>query len=319
MTRSLYLISCLGVAMLTMGVDSCGDSHEAGVCTVNGVSYANGDRGVPAGDGCNTCSCENGSLTGCTEIACPPGGGACVVDGVAYADGATGIPAPDGCNTCVCTEGGLACTDLACPPTGGSCVVDGVTYADGASDVPAPDGCNTCTCDNGLVTSCTEIGCPPGGPACSVFGESYNDWAPSPDGCNTCGCDNGQVNNVCTELACGPIPIQPCDELSTFMSHPYELGPVTITGDTLSAQVSFSGGCAPHFFRLCYDRAFLESNPVQVEVRLDHDSQFDPCEAYPTETREFDLTALRQEYERAYMATSGTMILRMGGGVTYTF
>eukprot|EP00634_Sargassococcus_sp_CCMP2135_P016200 CAMPEP_0198656514 /NCGR_PEP_ID=MMETSP1467-20131203/9944_1 /TAXON_ID=1462469 /ORGANISM="unid. sp., Strain CCMP2135" /LENGTH=150 /DNA_ID=CAMNT_0044392557 /DNA_START=163 /DNA_END=615 /DNA_ORIENTATION=- len=113
----------------------------------------------------------------------------------------------------------------------------------------------------------------------------------------------------------GPIGIVPCQELNSFMSHPYELGSATITGDTLDVEVSFSGGCEPHFFRLCYGPAFMESNPVQARVRLEHDSQNDACEAYLTETRSFDLSHLRRAYQAAYREASGTVILRLGPGL----
>lgn len=39
-------------------------------CVVNGVTYPDGSVNVPAGDGCNVCSCSGGVL-GCTKKACP--------------------------------------------------------------------------------------------------------------------------------------------------------------------------------------------------------------------------------------------------------
>ena len=38
-------------------------------CKVNGQVYSHGTSGIPAPDGCNTCSCDDGVL-GCTEIGC---------------------------------------------------------------------------------------------------------------------------------------------------------------------------------------------------------------------------------------------------------
>ena len=83
--------------------------------------------------------------------------------------------------------------------------------------------------------------------------------------------------------------------------------------------MSYSGGCASHYFRLCYDSAFLESFPVQANLRLEHDSQGDMCEAYPTETRQFDLRPLADAYRAAYRTENGTVILRLGDGATYPF
>lgn len=39
-------------------------------CRVNGVTYASGARAVPDPRSCNTCTCLDGVLTACTELAC---------------------------------------------------------------------------------------------------------------------------------------------------------------------------------------------------------------------------------------------------------
>lgn len=249
---------------------------------------------------------------GTTQCEAPPG--SCTVDGVVYEDGARDIPAPDGCNVCFCEDGALACTERACLPDEGECIVGDVSYPNGSSNVPAGDGCNTCSCSDGQLVACTEIACS----SCSVYGETYTGSAPSNDGCNTCGCEDGRVTAACTRIGCGPIAIEPCTAWSEFPSDAYDLGEVAISGDTLSATVSYSGGCEPHYFRLCYD-AWLESFPVQVEVRLEHDGQNDACEAYPTETREFDLRPLADAYRELYAAENGTVIVRLGAGAEYTF
>ena len=324
--RSLHPITTapmlLALLAFTLGADECtsNPSPGPGACLVDGTWHEDGTTGIPASDGCNTCVCEDGGLS-CTEIACAPAGACLGGDGIHYANGSHGVPALDGCNTCSCVDGELTiCTEIACPPPGSDCVgPDGTIYPDGSTGVPSPDGCNTCVCDAGTITGCTEIACPPTAD-CSVFGVLYSDGhVPAPDGCNSCGCEDGAATAVCTEAACGPIPIVECDDLPTFMSLPYDLGPVTIDGDTLSATVSYSGGCAPHYFRLCYERGFLESFPVQVNVRIDHDTPGDDCEAYPTEVRAYDLTPLRDAYRAGYGSDHGDMILRLGDGVTYSF
>jgi hypothetical protein len=318
-TATLFLVPL--AAFLSLGADDCDPPSDPGVCEVGGRVYGNGDTGVPAPDGCNTCTCVDGRLDFCTERACPPPpSGACLVGGVYYANGDGGVPAPDGCNTCTCVDGMLdLCTERACPPPTGACTVGGVMYANGDTRVPAPDGCNTCTCVDGRLDFCTEIACPPGS-ACTVFDETYSmGWAPSPDGCNTCSCEGGRVGSGCTEAECGPIPIVTCDSLAPYTSDPYTIGGLRVDGDTLLVDLSWGGGCEPHFFRLCYDPAFLESYPVQVSMRLDHDGQDDPCDAIGSETRAFDLTPLRDAYRRAYGTEHDTVRLRLGEGTTYTF
>lgn len=51
-------------------VASCGASPD-GSCVVDGVTYPDGATDVPDPQSCNTCSCENGVVTTCTEIHCP--------------------------------------------------------------------------------------------------------------------------------------------------------------------------------------------------------------------------------------------------------
>lgn len=247
----------------------------------------------------------------------PPG--SCEVDGVVYDDGTYGVPAPDGCNTCSCEDGVVSgCTEIACP-TDGTCVVDGVSYPDGSS-VPAADGCNTCSCDAGTVTACTEIACAPPGGACSVFGVSYDaGWAPSSDGCNTCDCTAGHIGAACTDRACALPLIEECTAWSEFPSHSFDLDAVRVDGDTLSVDVSYSGGCEAHFFRLCYEPGFLESFPVQADLRLEHDSQNDTCEAYLSETRQFDLRPIAASYAAGYGEEHATVILRIGDYPHYVF
>ncbi|MGE0785407.1 MAG: hypothetical protein AB7S26_06955 [Sandaracinaceae bacterium] len=313
--RSVPLV--FGFVALTMGAREC-ETPAPGSCVVDGVTYANGSS-APSPDGCNTCSCIDGEITACTERACAPPDGMCEVDGVFYPHGTSGIPAPDGCNTCVCNAGALACTEIGCAPPDGACVVDGVSYPSGSGGIPSPDGCNVCGCNDGLLI-CTERACAPEPGVCSVFGTAYADgWLPSPDGCNSCGCDDGHNAGICTEIACGPIAIEACTAWSSpFVSDRFDLNGVTLSGDTLTADVAYSGGCAPHYFRLCYD-AFLESNPVQVDLRLEHDAQGDECEAYPSESRSFDLGPLADAYRAGYGTPNGRLILRIGDGLDYTF
>ena len=82
-------------------------------CSYNGTAYETGES-FPAGDGCNTCTCQNEQVI-CSAAACPPAGEAsCTVGDEVYPSGTSGIPAGDGCNTCSCSDGALACTEKAC-------------------------------------------------------------------------------------------------------------------------------------------------------------------------------------------------------------
>ncbi|KAK0061701.1 von Willebrand factor C and EGF domain-containing protein [Biomphalaria pfeifferi] len=56
-----------GVYGIMCTLIACPD--DSGRCYVNGKWYESGTS-VPKADGCNTCLCQNGQLTICTEMAC---------------------------------------------------------------------------------------------------------------------------------------------------------------------------------------------------------------------------------------------------------
>ena len=92
---------------------------------------------------------------------------------------------------------------------------------------------------------------------------------------------------------------------------PYELSAATITGDTLTVTVSYSGGCETHQFTLVASNVFLESYPVQLGASLAHDANGDSCEAWLTEDWDFDLTPIKRMYQDAYRQDAGTIVLRL--------
>lgn len=149
--------------------------HPGGSCNPTGLR-------AKAEDGCNTCTCGDGTWS-CTELACG------VEDG-----GSPGTPcqvgasrgAGDGCNTCQCMAGGTwACTRSVCA----------VCQAGETRN----DGCNACSCSGGQW-ACTDRACPPP-PVCKE-----GDSKAAGDGCDTCSCSGGQW--VCTRYPCvdsGPL------------------------------------------------------------------------------------------------------------------
>jgi hypothetical protein len=54
------------------GAGASGTGASGGACIVDGTSYPDGTRAIPAPDGCNTCACDNGVLA-CTLLGCPAG------------------------------------------------------------------------------------------------------------------------------------------------------------------------------------------------------------------------------------------------------
>jgi hypothetical protein len=92
---------------------------------------------------------------------------------------------------------------------------------------------------------------------------------------------------------------------------PYQLISARIQADTLIAEVSYSGGCATHDFTLLIAPVFMESLPVQMAGSLAHDAKGDNCRAAITSTLRFELTPLRDLYQRSYGPGSATIQLNL--------
>ena len=152
---------------------------------------------IPDSDGCNTCTCVNGTIV-CTQMACPSCWGASD-DASGGCVGPNGGSYPDEC----CDESVL------CDSTGGRWDEDAACghYYCGeqlACFAPGGPGCD-CGPDRNFVAGygCLFSNeCSPGclSPAGGVIaeGESFQDA----DGCNVCVCDNGFI--LCTARACAP-------------------------------------------------------------------------------------------------------------------
>ena len=97
--------------------------------------------------------------------------------------------------------------------------------------------------------------------------------------------------------------------------------PPSITGDVLTLNVSYSGGCEAHEFTLITSGVFLESDPVQLQAVLAHNANGDSCEAWITETYHFNVSVLKTRYQQAYHTETGTIVLRIKDipALVYTF
>ncbi len=94
-----------------------------------------------------------------------------------------------------------------------------------------------------------------------------------------------------------------------------EVNDIRISGSVLLATVSYGGGCQRHDIGLVATGPWLESEPVQVAVTFTHDANDDPCDAYLTEVREFELAPLIGAYRSAYPGTQvGQATLRLNVG-----
>lgn len=86
----------------------------------------------------------------------------------------------------------------------------------------------------------------------------------------------------------------------------------SIEGDLLTLDVAYGGGCRTHQFRLYGSNGFMESYPVQARVILSHNANGDHCEALIRHDIVFDLSPLKQSYQRGYQ-DDGPVLLRITG------
>ena len=103
------------------------------------------------------------------------------------------------------------------------------------------------------------------------------------------------------------------DDGRDYGDDPYVVNSAAIDGDRLTISVSFAGGCRNHIFTLVISKSFREPDPVQLPAVLAHEANGDPCEAYPTESRVFDLALVRTRYRQFYGPGSGKVVLRIAG------
>lgn len=90
---------------------------------------------------------------------------------------------------------------------------------------------------------------------------------------------------------------RPPDEIR---QDPYRLAAVDLAGDIITLRVGFSGCTPGQDFPLFLSGGFMESNPVQARLVLGHDDHGELCDAAFERTLRFDLTPVREAYERAY-------------------
>ncbi|MCY3711964.1 MAG: hypothetical protein OXH02_01605 [Gemmatimonadetes bacterium] len=150
----------------------------------------------------------------------------------------------------------------------------------------------------------------------------------------TMACGNGEDSPVSTTPDQGPfddaprtgnIVFSPGDIRSTTQwgTDDYELNAAAVRGDTFAVSVSYSGGCRAHRFTLVAAEAFMESDPVKLDIAIAHDADGDPCEAYPTEDYHFILDPIKARYKASYGSGPGTIVLGLDrasdGSLVYTF
>jgi hypothetical protein len=101
-------------------------------------------------------------------------------------------------------------------------------------------------------------------------------------------------------------------------SDEYEVTDSRITNDSLMIEVQYGGGCGSIDFELITDGLFMESNPVQLNVKLTFDDE-DPCEMAIKKNLCFDLSNLATYYNDSYQTTEGKIVLHIVDYDTITY
>lgn len=95
---------------------------------------------------------------------------------------------------------------------------------------------------------------------------------------------------------------------------PVNVAPVTLLnaefdGDVVNLTLSYAGGCEPHSFTLFVSHIFQESDPLQANAILTHETD-DMCEALLTEVIRVDLLPLQEFHRRAYGSNHGRIRIK---------
>lgn len=124
------------------------------------------------------------------------------------------------------------------------------------------------------------------------------------------------------ETGATPEAVEPFSDCSASDGHGgVTIQDLSITGDTLNAELGYGGGCEVHLFELCWPSQNVEyTDPPQVALQLWHGGVPDPCDLYEIETHALDLRPLREAWQRESGLTTGTLRLNIDGqSIDYSF
>lgn len=110
------------------------------------------------------------------------------------------------------------------------------------------------------------------------------------------------------------------DDIANFKFDPYKLNEISVTGDSIIINWSYSGGCRDHELNLIAKDFFGDSSTPKATLLLSHNSNLDPCERYITENYTFNLLPLKYEFIKLFGTENGSISLVLEEkDVTYKF
>ena len=104
----------------------------------------------------------------------------------------------------------------------------------------------------------------------------------------TLGCKTETVVDVAVD---GNIDVNV--DSTEFVSTTFTVKDVKIMGDTLIANVQYSGGCGDHKFEIKQNGFLMKSLPPKQPIQIIHLSTDDPCRALINVDLKFDISSFR--------------------------
>lgn len=230
-------------------------------CSYDGKRYASGDS-FPATDGCNSCSCDHGSVS-CTEMGCSnPPSISCEQVETFYDQQLQEAKKcdphdPNACSLRVGSALGCGCETFVNPSSWNPDLA--AAFATHYSELACGAGVTCGECDPpgrgvcSIMQGCMDAYDSSPGPACKVDGVIYPDGAvniPDPTSCNTCTCNAGTL--ACnTDMKCP----RPCPTGSKLAMGCAQCGPTDACEVVeTSCRPTCTGSCPNG---LCIDGACL--------------------------------------------------------------
>ncbi len=97
------------------------------------------------------------------------------------------------------------------------------------------------------------------------------------------------ITGFCDYNECIPI-LHEASYLSPYWADPVQINSVELIGTCLNINLTYSGGCSAHLFRLSRFWTWCGTPPTPSDLTLDHADFDDACDALITRTISFDLS-----------------------------
>jgi hypothetical protein len=83
----------------------------------------------------------------------------------------------------------------------------------------------------------------------------------------------------------------------------FDLIKTSLEGNILTIEVSYSGGCNEHEFKLYFDGNYKKSLPPKADFILTHDNKGDACRSIENKTMKFDISKSQYAGQKEIMVS----------------